>query len=117
MACFFTGLSPPLHEALAWFLPEADGRSNARKSKIFDFVISTVRILPHFLISPQSAYLAVAKRYKDAGRIHKIHLSTRPDYINEHILEIGRLFLYWNPRKTAAEESDFNRFCASRFQC
>lgn len=49
----FHFLSPPLHEALAWFLPEADGRSNARKSKIFDFVISTVRILPHFLISPE----------------------------------------------------------------
>ena len=38
-------------------------------------------------IEEQSAYLAVAKRYKDAGRIHKIHLSTRPDYINEHILD------------------------------
>lgn len=35
----------------------------------------------------QSAYLAIAKRYKDAGRIHKIHMSTRPDYINEEILD------------------------------
>lgn len=35
----------------------------------------------------QSAYLAIAKRYKDAGRIHKIHLSTRPDYIDEAILD------------------------------
>ncbi len=35
----------------------------------------------------QSAYLAIAKRYKDAGRIHKIHMSTRPDYINEAILD------------------------------
>lgn len=34
----------------------------------------------------QSAYLSIAKRYKDAGRIHRIHLSTRPDYINEEIL-------------------------------
>lgn len=34
----------------------------------------------------QSAYLSVAKRYKDAGRIGKIHLSTRPDYIDERIL-------------------------------
>ncbi|MGN0657969.1 MAG: elongator complex protein 3 [Emergencia sp.] len=35
----------------------------------------------------QSAYLSIAKRYKDAGRIHKIHMSTRPDYISEEILE------------------------------
>lgn len=35
----------------------------------------------------QSAYLAIAKRYKDAGRIHKIHMSTRPDYIDEAILD------------------------------
>lgn len=34
----------------------------------------------------QSAYLAIAKKYKDEGRIHKIHMSTRPDYINEEIL-------------------------------
>lgn len=35
----------------------------------------------------QSAYLEVAKRYKDAGKIDKIHMSTRPDYINEEILD------------------------------
>lgn len=35
----------------------------------------------------QSAYLTVTKRYKDAGRIDKIHLSTRPDYIDERILD------------------------------
>lgn len=35
----------------------------------------------------QSAYLSIAKGYKDAGRIHKIHLSTRPDYINKEILD------------------------------
>lgn len=34
----------------------------------------------------QSAYLSIAKEYKDAGRIHKIHMSTRPDYINHEIL-------------------------------
>lgn len=34
----------------------------------------------------QQEYLAVAKSYKDRGLIHKIHLSTRPDYINEEIL-------------------------------
>lgn len=31
--------------------------------------------------------LSLAKEYKDAGRIDKIHLSTRPDYINEEILD------------------------------
>lgn len=35
----------------------------------------------------QSAYLSIAKKYKDAGRIHKIHMSTRPDYIDEKILD------------------------------
>ena len=35
----------------------------------------------------QSAFLAAAKEYKDAGRIDKIHLSTRPDYINKEILD------------------------------
>ncbi|MFQ9891973.1 MAG: elongator complex protein 3 [Emergencia sp.] len=38
-------------------------------------------------IEEQSAYLSVAKKYKDAGRVDKIHLSTRPDYINEKILD------------------------------
>lgn len=35
----------------------------------------------------QSAFLTVAKEYKDRGLIHKIHMSTRPDYINEEILD------------------------------
>lgn len=34
----------------------------------------------------QREFLAVAKKYKDKGVIQKIHLSTRPDYINEEIL-------------------------------
>ena len=35
----------------------------------------------------QNAYLEIAKAYKDADRIHKIHMSTRPDYINKEILD------------------------------
>ncbi len=35
----------------------------------------------------QSAFLAVAKEYKDAGLIDKIHMSTRPDYIDKSILD------------------------------
>ncbi|MGN1413825.1 MAG: elongator complex protein 3 [Anaerovoracaceae bacterium] len=35
----------------------------------------------------QTAFLQVAKAYKDAGRIHQIHLSTRPDYISREILD------------------------------
>lgn len=35
----------------------------------------------------QAAFLAVAREYKEAGRIQKIHLSTRPDYIDEAILD------------------------------
>lgn len=38
-------------------------------------------------IPEQSAFLAVAREYKDAGLIDKIHMSTRPDYINEDILD------------------------------
>lgn len=38
-------------------------------------------------IEEQSKYLSIAKEYKDAGRIQKIHLSTRPDYINKGILD------------------------------
>lgn len=38
-------------------------------------------------IEEQSAFLAVAKEYKDNGFIHKIHMSTRPDYIDKEILD------------------------------
>ncbi len=38
-------------------------------------------------LEEQSAFLALAKEYKDAGKIDKIHLSTRPDYINPQILD------------------------------
>ena len=38
-------------------------------------------------LEEQCAFLSLAKEYKDAGRIDKIHLSTRPDYINEEILD------------------------------
>ena len=37
-------------------------------------------------IEKQSEYLSIAKDYKDRGLIDKIHLSTRPDYIDEEIL-------------------------------
>lgn len=35
----------------------------------------------------QRDYLEVAKRFKDEGRVHKIRLSTRPDYITHEVLE------------------------------
>lgn len=38
-------------------------------------------------IEEQTAFLRLAKEYKDAGRIQKIHCSTRPDYINREILD------------------------------
>ncbi|GAU78770.1 elongator complex protein 3 [Fusibacter sp. 3D3] len=34
----------------------------------------------------QEAYLKIAYRYKENGRVHRIRLSTRPDYINAEIL-------------------------------
>lgn len=38
-------------------------------------------------LDDQSSYLAIAKDYKDRGIIDKIHLSTRPDYIDREILD------------------------------
>ena len=38
-------------------------------------------------LSMQKEYLEIAKEYKDAGRIHKIHLSTRPDAIDKEIMD------------------------------
>ena len=38
-------------------------------------------------LEEQSAFLAVAREYKDAGLIDKIHMSTRPDYIDRCILD------------------------------
>lgn len=38
-------------------------------------------------LQEQKEYLSIAKEYKDAGIIQKIHLSTRPDYINVEILD------------------------------
>ena len=35
----------------------------------------------------QEEYLKIARKYKDEGRVQGIHLSTRPDYINEKILD------------------------------
>ena len=35
----------------------------------------------------QREYLRVAKEYKDGGIIDKIHMSTRPDYIDEEVLD------------------------------
>lgn len=37
-------------------------------------------------IEQQQEYLSVAKSYKDQGLVQRIHLSTRPDYINDEIL-------------------------------
>lgn len=38
-------------------------------------------------IEDQSAFLKTAKEYKDLGLIDKIHMSTRPDYIDPRILD------------------------------
>lgn len=38
-------------------------------------------------IRQQSEYLKIADEYKQQAKIDKIHLSTRPDYINEEILD------------------------------
>ena len=40
----------------------------------------------------QCSFLSVAKEYKDAGKVSGIHLSTRPDYINEEILDNLRAY-------------------------
>ena len=38
-------------------------------------------------LDEQTRYLEIAKSYKDRGLIHRIHLSTRPDYIDKEILD------------------------------
>lgn len=38
-------------------------------------------------IEEQTAFLEIAQKYKSAGKIDKIHLSTRPDYIDREILD------------------------------
>ena len=38
-------------------------------------------------LEEQRAFLSLAQEYKTRGRIDKIHLSTRPDYIDEKILD------------------------------
>ena len=43
-------------------------------------------------IEEQRQYLQIAKGYKDSGVIQKIHLSTRPDYINKEILDNLKAF-------------------------
>lgn len=43
-------------------------------------------------IAEQSGFLRVAKEYKDRGQIDKIHLSTRPDYIDREILDNLRAY-------------------------
>lgn len=43
-------------------------------------------------IDDQNKYLEVAKKYKSEGKIKKIHISTRPDYIDEKILSNLKLY-------------------------
>ena len=43
-------------------------------------------------IEEQSSFLAVAKEYKQKGLVDKIHLSTRPDYIDREILDNLRAY-------------------------
>ncbi len=43
-------------------------------------------------IEEQKEYLKIAKDYMDRGLVHRIRLSTRPDYINGQILEHLKLF-------------------------
>jgi histone acetyltransferase (RNA polymerase elongator complex component) len=39
-------------------------------------------------IDLQKEFLTVAKKYKDSGKVHAIRLSTRPDYIDDEILDM-----------------------------
>ncbi len=38
-------------------------------------------------LEEQTAFLEIAKEYKDRGLVQKLHLSTRPDYIDREILD------------------------------
>jgi len=43
-------------------------------------------------IDEQTAFLKLAKEYKDQGRVQKLHCSTRPDYISPEILDNLKAF-------------------------
>ncbi len=43
-------------------------------------------------INLQKAFLSVAKKYVDSGKVHAIRLSTRPDYIDSEILDMLKYY-------------------------
>lgn len=63
------------------YLPTLEGRGLETEVSFFGGSFTGIPI------EEQSAFLAVAKEYKDKGLIAKIHMSTRPDYINREILD------------------------------
>lgn len=64
------------------YLPTLQGR-NLRTIELAFFGGSFTGIP----IEEQSEFLNVARKYKEMGLIDKIHMSTRPDYIDERILD------------------------------
>ena len=77
-------------------------------------------------LKQQSRYLSLASAYKQQGLVQKIHLSTRPDYINEEILDNLKFWsvdvielvvksfddLFVNPAVRGNDSQTFYRACS-----
>ncbi|MEG0157656.1 MAG: radical SAM protein, partial [Anaerovoracaceae bacterium] len=72
-----------VHNIIETYLPTLEGRG-IRTIEVAFFGGSFTGIP----MAQQEEYLRVAYAYKQQGKIDKIHLSTRPDYINEEILDL-----------------------------
>ena len=78
----------------------AKAPSTAQVKAIIDEHLVTLKDIPHrevaffggsftgIPISEQQAYLDVVKPFIEAGIIHSVRISTRPDYITKKILEM-----------------------------
>ncbi len=71
-----------VHNLIEQYLPTLEGRS--LETLELAFFGGSFTGIP---MEEQSAFLEVASYYKKRGLIDKIHMSTRPDYINTEILD------------------------------
>lgn len=74
-------------------LPQIRQRIDAHLETLSGRALETVEIaffggsFTGIPLEQQTAYLEVAQEYKEKGLVDKLHLSTRPDYIDERILD------------------------------
>lgn len=69
-----------IKDTIDQYLKTIDGRNAIVEVSFFGGTFTAIDI------EKQKSFLTIAKQYKDDNRIQKIRLSTRPDYIDENIL-------------------------------